>query len=290
MSHQRVAVVIPAHDAADLLRDCLPTVVGQLLEGDELVVVDDRSTDATLVACTETGVRAIPNTHADGPYGARNCGVEATDAEILVFFDSRCRARPGWLDQHRRAVSAVGRPVISYSNVAVAGGGSAAGAVAEHMNPFGVATYRGLGFFPACNLAVRRSLWESLGGFPEVRSGGDATFCRRAVALGARFDADPDTRVDWTPRNRFADLLSQYHRYGASFYDTRAASPVTFTAHRLSLLPLRAFGTFLGPPSRRSPLAARLGAAVVQTGFEVGGIRAAVDDFRTRRSVLAPRA
>ena len=289
MPHHRVAVVIPAHDAAELLRDCLSSVIGQLLAGDELVVVDDRSTDDTLAVCAGAGVRAVPNTRAAGPYGARNRGVEVTEAEILVFFDSRCRARPGWLDHHRRAVSVAGVPVISYSNVAVERGRSAAGAVAEHMNPFGVVTYRGLGFLPACNLAVPRSLWVSVGGFPEVRSGGDATFCRDAVAQGVRLDADPETRVDWTPRDRFADLLSQYHRYGGSFYGTRAASPLTFTAHRLSLLPVRAFGTFLGPPTRRSPLTARLGAAVVQTGFEVGGIRAAVADFRTRRSVLAPR-
>lgn len=289
----RVAVIVPAHDAADLLPDCLRSVIGQMLTGDELVVVDDASTDDTAAVCADLGVRVVRNTHGPGPYGARNCGVAATTAETLVFFDSRCRARPGWLDHHRRAVSAAGAgaggQAISYSDVAVTHGGTAAGAIAAHMNPFGVATYRGLGFFPACNLAVPRSLWGSVGGFPEVRSGGDATFCHHAVEQGARLVADTETRVDWMPRDRVGDLLSQYHRYGRSFYGTRAVSPVTFTAHRLSLLPLRALGTFVGPLSRRSPVRARLGAAVVQTGFEVGGIRAAVDDFRLRRSIVAPR-
>ncbi|GAA2056960.1 glycosyltransferase [Williamsia deligens] len=287
MPHDRVAVVIPAHDAAGLLRDCLESVIGQLLPDDELVVVDDRSTDATLSVCAEVGVRVVPNTHAPGPYGARNCGVGATDAELLVFFDSRCRARPGWLDHHRRALAAGSDPVITYSDVAVRPGGSPAGAIAAHMNPFGTATYRGLGFFPACNLGVSRRLWASVGGFPEVRSGGDETLCRRAVVAGARLDGDSTTRVDWTPRERFGDLLSQYHRYGRSSYDPSAASPLGFAARRLPLLPIRALGTFVGPLSRRSRFSARMGAAAVQAGFEVGGLRAAAAALRSRTAVPA---
>ena len=279
----RMAVIIPAHDAADLLGDCLRSVIGQLLPGDELVVVDDRSSDATGTVCAEVGVRVVPNTHAAGPYGARNCGVEATDADLLVFFDSRCRARPGWLDQHRRGLAGDDGPVITYSDVAVLGETSTAGAVAAHLNPFGVATYRGLGFYPACNLGASRALWATIGGFREVRGGADATFCHDAVALGATFSVDTDTRVDWQPRERIGDLLSQYHRYGRDSYRTRAGSPVSFAAGRLPLVPLRALGTFLGPPSRRSSATARLGAALVQTAFEVGGIRAAATDLRTRR-------
>src|SRR5215470_3986925 len=43
----RYSVLIPAFNASDTIRECLTSVVGQTLSPDEIIVVDDGSTDNT---------------------------------------------------------------------------------------------------------------------------------------------------------------------------------------------------------------------------------------------------
>lgn len=45
------------------------------------------------------------------PGEARNCGLAATNAELLIFLDADCLPQPGWLAAHRAAHDA-GHPVV----------------------------------------------------------------------------------------------------------------------------------------------------------------------------------
>ena len=59
-----IAIVIPARNEAEALPHLLPTLVAQLRTGDELVVVDDHSTDATTDVATRLGAHVV---HATRP-------------------------------------------------------------------------------------------------------------------------------------------------------------------------------------------------------------------------------
>ncbi|MGU3291003.1 glycosyltransferase [Williamsia sp. M5A3_1d] len=276
--NRSISVVIAAKNAEMLIGACLTSVLPQLHDGDELVVVDDHSTDATTDICAAMGVRVVANTHASGPYGARNLGAEIATGDALVFFDTRCRARDGWLQSHRTALFDADRPVISYSDVTVAEIDAPAAQVARHLNPFSAGTYAKVGFYPACNLGMRRELFTAAGGFEEIRGGADVGLCSRATALGAAYVVDPATRVVWHPRERFRELQEQYRRYGTSSFRQRDRRAPVLVLDTAAFLGVRALGTFIGAPSSRSSLRARLGASVVQTTFESAILRAALAD------------
>jgi 4,4'-diaponeurosporenoate glycosyltransferase len=98
-----VAVVVPARNEEDSLPHLLGSLVGQLREGDELVVVDDHSSDRTASIAESFGARTIP---APGlPSGwvgkphACAAGAAATTAPVLVFLDADVRVGPRLLDR-----------------------------------------------------------------------------------------------------------------------------------------------------------------------------------------------
>ena len=64
-----------------------------------MVVVDDGSTDGTADAVEATGTRVIRLPHNQGPGAARNAGLSAAGAEIVVFIDDDCLPAPTWLEE-----------------------------------------------------------------------------------------------------------------------------------------------------------------------------------------------
>jgi glycosyltransferase involved in cell wall biosynthesis len=90
-----VSVVIPTFNRARYLPDAIESVRGQLGPTDELIVVDDGSTDETpqLLAAYGDGVRVV-RTPNGGLGAARNAGIAAAANEWIAFHDSDDVARP----------------------------------------------------------------------------------------------------------------------------------------------------------------------------------------------------
>src|SRR5581483_10196456 len=71
------------------------------------------------------------------------------------------------------------------------------------------------GFAQTANCAVRRAAFQSVGGFAEVRSGGDADLCLRLRAAGWRLEERRHAAVLHLNRANLASLLAQRARHGA---------------------------------------------------------------------------
>ncbi len=111
-----VAAIIPTRNRAALVERAVASVEAQTRPPDELVVVDDGSTDGTAERLREEfpGVRVIrtsPRGTADGARSlgvsaARNLGIEATRNEWLAFLDSDDEWLPEKLEAQLGALGA----------------------------------------------------------------------------------------------------------------------------------------------------------------------------------------
>ena len=85
----RIAVVIPAYNSSAYIAAALDSILSQSRPADEIMVVDDGSTDdtAAVAAGVNSKVVVVRQKNA-GSGSARRCGMEATTAEWLLFLDA----------------------------------------------------------------------------------------------------------------------------------------------------------------------------------------------------------
>jgi glycosyltransferase involved in cell wall biosynthesis len=88
MSAFTISVIIPSYNRRDLLLTCLDSVAEQSLLPNEIIVVDDGSTDGTIEALEKRDdIRLIVQENA-GPGAARNRGANAATGQYIAFLDS----------------------------------------------------------------------------------------------------------------------------------------------------------------------------------------------------------
>jgi glycosyltransferase involved in cell wall biosynthesis len=98
-----VSVVIPAYNAEAYLREALDSVFAQTRPPDEVVVVDDGSTDRTSEVAASYGdrVRLLRQPNR-GEAAARNAGVLAARGALIAFLDADDTWLPRYLESQLR--------------------------------------------------------------------------------------------------------------------------------------------------------------------------------------------
>lgn len=90
---ERVSVIIPVYNGERFLAEAIQSVLDQTLPPDELIVVDDGSTDGTAAVVTGmASMSPIPIRYIyqanQGPAAARNQGIRVADGDFLAFLDA----------------------------------------------------------------------------------------------------------------------------------------------------------------------------------------------------------
>ncbi|MCS6711625.1 glycosyltransferase [Brachybacterium sp. EF45031] len=195
------SVVITAYNNAGTLGEQLDALAAQRTTARwELIIADNGSTDGTAAlvdsraAAFPVPLRRVDASAVAGVPHARNAGVAAAVGSLILFCDADDRVAEDWVEQGIRALDG--------------GADCAGGALRELRTPFDpgapllprsayVATARGGGVI-GCNMVMRRSLLQELGGFDETlpRYGGDdSEFSLRMNLAGARIIPAPDMVV-----------------------------------------------------------------------------------------------
>lgn len=122
----QLSVVVPAYNDAPALRYCLARLAAQTLApaAYEVLVVDDGSTDETpRVAAEAAGgrarVRCVRLDRNQGRSAARNAGVRAAEAPLVVFVDSDVLVVPEFLQRHLEIHRATASQVLGRGPVVV---------------------------------------------------------------------------------------------------------------------------------------------------------------------------
>lgn len=214
----RISVIVCTWNGAAGLRACL-TSLGRLNYPDyEVILVDDGSTDAVPDIMEEfPRISHVRQEHA-GLGVARNTGAAAATGSILAYTDDDCMPDEDWLIYLARALEdpvmgAAGGPNIPpparslpQACVTAAPGGPAhvllSDRLAEHI--------------PGCNLAVRRSAFDSITGFrPKYHTAGDdVDFCWRLQEAGYGIAFVAPAMVWHDRRATVKGFLKQQSGYG----------------------------------------------------------------------------
>jgi glycosyltransferase involved in cell wall biosynthesis len=189
-----VTVIVCAHNEARLLPACLHSLLAQTRPPDEILVINNASTDETgAVARQIPGVRVLDEP-AKGLVVARETGRRAARGDLLLYLDADCRAPLMWVERVERhflrdprlvALSAPyrfydwdlwGRLLLRAYDLTLA---PATQLLVKHVLRIGTVFYGG-------NFAVRREALQRIGGFDTSIEfhGEDTNVGRRLSAVG----------------------------------------------------------------------------------------------------------
>jgi N-acetylglucosaminyl-diphospho-decaprenol L-rhamnosyltransferase len=233
-----VAVVIVAHDSAGDLPRTLGALREQLGEGDELIVVDNASADASAEVARGAGAEVVETGANLGFAAGCHVGARATSAPLILLLNPDCEPAPGCLD----ALRTVGEEQPGWGAwqalVTLPGGErvNTAGNLVHYLG-FGWAGRldepiasvpnhpHAVGFVSGAAMVVRRGAWEATAGFDEryFMYGEDLDLSLRLRLAGHGLGVAPAARVAheyaftkgdykwfYLERNRWWTVLAAY--------------------------------------------------------------------------------
>lgn len=260
-----LSVLIVAYESRGDLAKTLPALLGELGDGDELIVVDNKPGDGSVELVRELApqARIVAPGRNTGFAGGADAGAEAAQGDLLVLLNPDAVPQPGWGEAIRKpwlenrgwaawqalvadgageTINSAGNP-IHFTGIVWAGGHGRP--LLEAPPPGEVPAASG-----AC-FAIRLDEWRRAGGFPpeffmyhedvdlSVRlrmAGGSVGIEPTAVVA---HDYDFSASVDkwrWLERNRLAFIVRTYPG------SLLALLPPALLATELALLPVAVAG------------------------------------------------
>lgn len=101
VNHCKVSVVIPTHDRAVLLEAAVRSLLLQTHRVDQIVIVDDGSSDAESVrntAALDPAIEVVRHESCRGVAAARNSGIARVNGEFILFLDDDDLIHPRFVE------------------------------------------------------------------------------------------------------------------------------------------------------------------------------------------------
>jgi GT2 family glycosyltransferase len=231
-----ISIVIPTRLRDDALARCLENLRPQLASGTtEVIVTDDGTTDSTrqMIASRFSFARWTQGPRR-GPAANRNHGASLARGEFVLFLDDDVEPSADLLASYRAAIT----PETNvYEGRTTCQAGLRSPLEHSPINEDG-------GRLWSCNMMLRRSLWESFGGFDEAfpyPHMEDVAFHSSLAALHETILFVRAAVVDHPPRRQqSARVLGSHHEsYFVYHYKYLGRPPslseflAIFTRHRL---------------------------------------------------------
>jgi glycosyltransferase involved in cell wall biosynthesis len=213
-----ISVVIPAHNAARTLDECLQAIHSSDYADYEVIVVDDASTDDTRHVASRHTCRVVRLPQNVGAARAKNLGVSEAEGDIILFTDADILLQPdtlGLVAQNLEDPTVAGvvgllGQRLRYNNFC-----------SQFKNLWMYHTYArlarskdaegGVGLFYTSIAAIRKGVFEHMGGFDAHYRGASVTedieFGQRLLTAGHKVRLDGRLAVEHLKHYSLPGLL-----------------------------------------------------------------------------------
>lgn len=212
----KVSFITTVLNEADSIEEFLRSVVSQTRKPDEIVIVDGGSTDTTVARIKKYELR-IKNIRILQKKGNRSIGrneaIRHTSGDIIAIADAGCILEKDWLQN-------IIEPFTDPKTDVVAGfyKGKSDSVLQKCVIPYVLVMPDKVNpesFLPATrSMAIRKRVWEDLGGFPERFSHNeDYVFANRLQKAGKKIIFTKNAVVDWIPPHSLHQIYRMFYRF-----------------------------------------------------------------------------
>jgi len=115
----KVSAVVIAYNEEEYIKDCLESLINQVEKADEIILVDNNSTDKTVEIAKEFSEVRIVKEKKQGMIYARNKGFDSAKYELIVRCDSDTRVSKDWIKNikanfEKERIDALSGPIAFY--------------------------------------------------------------------------------------------------------------------------------------------------------------------------------
>jgi len=217
----KIALYVPCFNAEKTIQACLSAVLHQSRPADDILVIDDGSTDMTVKIASSFPVRIIKHAKNLGLAVARNSAIKNTNAKLIASLDSDCKPDKDWLKHLAKRVNS--------SNVAGAGGQTVeanASSVfdswrAVHMKQhWGNSKKTNPPFLFGSNTLFRRDLLLKVGTYKEEYRNNfeDVDISNRLRKKGYNLVYEPRAIVGHLRKDDLPSLLNNFWKWNFAYY------------------------------------------------------------------------
>lgn len=166
-----VAAVIPCYNADDHIADAIESILQQSRQPDDIIVVDDGSTDRTVEIARRYPVRILNMPSNRGAGAARNAGWMAASTDLVAWLDADDSWEPNHLEVLVELLEQFEEAAVAFSLVKYVGGRSGVWqpkhfiAADRPVEAFSQCLRNNL--VPQMSAVVRRSALLEVGGYDE---------------------------------------------------------------------------------------------------------------------------
>lgn len=169
----KFSFIIPSYNEEKYIKRCIKSIRKQTRKPEEIIVVDNTSTDNTPEIAEALGCRVVKE-EKKGISNARNKGAKVAQGDFLCFIDADGVLTERWLEECEKTLlrekgvkAVVGLNIFSHKKL---------GRIALY-NIYTLVAYSGLFIFkmltnrlflPGNNLAIRKDVFMDAGGFEEI--------------------------------------------------------------------------------------------------------------------------
>lgn len=188
LSKKTISIIVPAYNEARYIEGCLRSLLAQTRKADEIIVVDNNSTDETEnIVKKFTGVK-IYKESTPGVGAARRRGFKEASGDILVSTDADTKPPENWVQNildifEKRDIAAVTGPFLFYDR------GKFWNGLTRMITPV-ITTLdwwlgRGSHHLLGMNFAIRRKAYEATQGFNKaLKYGEDIDLAKKVKKIG----------------------------------------------------------------------------------------------------------
>ena len=217
----KVSLFVPVKNEAHSIEQLIESAAAQTRPPDEVVIVDGGSSDGTVEVIhqwerrhSRMGWLRMIRAEEATPGKGRNIGVKNASHDWIAFIDAGIRAEPTWLEQLVEAAERDPQVEVVYGSYEpVTETFFERCAALAYVAPKQMRAGRPPVWMrgPAIPSSLfHRRVWESVGGFPDLRAAEDLIFMNRVAEAGFKTAFAPGAIVWWQLR---PDLSSTFRKF-----------------------------------------------------------------------------
>ena len=208
-----VSVIVPAYNAEKDIANLVESLLNldyptELLE---IIIIDNNSNDRTKEIVKQYPVKLLEEKNIQSSYAARNIGIKTAKGEFLAFTDVDCITDAHWI---KNAISCGDKADLVAGNVIFTR--------KSKYNIFEIFDshfYKhqkynaSIGTSTTANLIVKKKVFNVLGPFPVVKTGGDIRWTKMATNKGFKMVYCENSKVFHPARKSLKEIIQREIRF-----------------------------------------------------------------------------